>query len=764
VGTGNQAVLMVTTLLLIAVSLVAPTRSLVAAEADTPAISRQAQEILAGRCMVCHGCYDAPCQLKMEAYEGLERGASTARVYDGGRLVAAPTTRLFDDATTERQWRKLGFYPALQPEDPQESLIYRMLLLKQAHPLASEGALPKGFDFSLTREQQCPQPEDFNRFQSEYPLWGMPYGLPGLEKHEHEVLIDWLQQGSPAPVQAPLSVIERDAVAQWEAFLNGGDNKHKLMSRYLYEHLFLASLYLDNVPGPTWFRLVRSATPPGKPLQLISTRRPYDDPGRKKFYYRLQRMNVTPLRKTHMPYRLDQERMDWYRKLFLEPAYEVPSLPGYTSIDDTNPFHVYRNVPPRSRYEFLLEEAQFTIMNFVKGSVCRGRIALSVIEERFWVMFEDPDLIDPGNDQEALARESENLRLPQPKTGTVIDILSWRRYAKAQTRFLKAKSEYTAAQMERYGLTLDYSTIWDGDGRNPNAALTIFRHFDTASVVKGFVGDIPKTAWVIDYPLLERIHYLLAAGFDVFGSTAHQLESRLYMDFLRMEGEINFLIYMPRPERRRMAKYWYRDAPSGVTDYMDKADIAQIADTGIPFTSNDPKAEFLTTLRGQIHQAAAARYDYRDDDADLATLFERLETRLGAHNQFMPSVSFVNVVGEHTDHVYTIIRDSGYANIAQLFKEDERRLPEEDRLTVVRGFIGAYPNQFFQVNAGELAQFTAAIEALRSDADYDRLLEYYGVARNAPWFWRVSDKLHRMQHARGPIESGLFDYGRYQGY
>ena len=23
--------------------------------------------------------------------------------------------------------------------------------------------------------------------------------------------------------------------------------------------------------------------------------------------------------------------------------------------------------------------------------------------------------------------------------------------------------------------------------------------------MKGFVGDIPKTAWVIDYPLLERI-------------------------------------------------------------------------------------------------------------------------------------------------------------------------------------------------------------------------------------------------------------------
>ncbi len=64
-------------------------------------------------------------------------------------------------------------------------------------------------------------------------------------------------------------------------------------------------------------------------------------------------------------------------------------------------------------------------------------------------------------------------------------------------------------------LTLD--VVWDGDGYNQNAALTVFRHFDSASVVKGLVGPEPQTAWLIDYPILERIHYLLVAGFDVFG-------------------------------------------------------------------------------------------------------------------------------------------------------------------------------------------------------------------------------------------------------
>jgi Fatty acid cis/trans isomerase (CTI) len=36
--------------------------------------------------------------------------------------------------------------------------------------------------------------------------------------------------------------------------------------------------------------------------------------------------------------------------------------------------------------------------------------------------------------------------------------------------------------------------LWDGDGTNANAALTVFRHFDSATVVKGLVGRAPKSA------------------------------------------------------------------------------------------------------------------------------------------------------------------------------------------------------------------------------------------------------------------------------
>ena len=71
--------------------------------------------------------------------------------------------------------------------------------------------------------------------------------------------------------------------------------------------------------------------------------------------------------------------------------------------------------------------------------------------------------------------------------------------------------------------------------------LTVYRHFDSASVDKGLSGALPRTMWGIDYPLLERIYHALVAGFDVYGTLGYQLAVRLYMDGLRIEGESYFL-------------------------------------------------------------------------------------------------------------------------------------------------------------------------------------------------------------------------------
>ncbi len=723
-----------------------------------------ASEIVQHRCMVCHGCYDAPCQLKLEAQAGLERGASKDLVYNGGRLMEANMTRLFDDALSERGWRKKGFYPVVDKEQPEQGVMYRLLELKQAHPLPTDGPMPEGFDFSLARDQQCPKQDEFDSYAEDKPLWGMPYGLPGLNQEQHRTLTSWLDDGAPAPALATLSAAQQQLVTDWETFLNGDTPKQRLMARYVYEHLFLASLYLEAGEQPAWFRLVRSRTEPGKPLDLIATRRPYDDPGVKRVYYRLQRMPVQALAKTHMAYRFDQARMDWYRDLFLEPAYEVPSLPGYEREVASNPFKSFVDIPLPSRYRFLLEEARFTIMNFIKGPVCRGQIALNVIDDHFWVVFADPNRMNMDVDARFLSSEMDKMRLPTPATGTVIDLFSWARYAKAHEKYQRARSRFIRKRSQQ-GERLNLDSLWDGDGYNANASLTIFRHFDTASVEMGLLGAVPKTAWVIDYPLLERIHYLLVAGFDVYGAVSHQLESRLYMDFLRMEGEFNFLLFMPPEQRLPMWDYWYRDAPKGAREHFIGRSALASETTDIKYETDNPKAELLLALRERIHGAKAEKFDYRrPEDKDIAAQLAAIESRVGAHNSFMPDVSFVNVIGPRRDRFYTLISNSAHSNIAQLFREDKRRLPAEDSMSIVRGFIGAYPNYFFQVEVKELPQFASDIAALGSADDYRKFRARYGVARNASWFWRFADKAHARYQWLDPVEFGLFDLNRYDGY
>lgn len=724
-----------------------------------------ADDILQYRCMVCHGCYDAPCQLKMEAHRGIVRGASKELVYDGTRLRTAGLTRLFDDAQTAQEWRDKGFYPVTDEKQAERGVMYRMLELKQAHPLPSDGLVPEGFDFSLYRDQQCPKQDEFDGFARDYPLWGMPYGFPGLNTTEHKTLTNWLESGSQQPQLSPLSPLQQQTVDNWETFLNGDSLQVRLMSRYLYEHLFLANLYLESSSDPQWFRLVRSKTPPGTDIELVVTRRPYDDPGIDRVFYRVQRMPVVALAKTHMPYRFDATRMDWYRQLFLEEDAEIKALPGYEPEIASNPFKSFVDIPVQSRYRFLLEEAQFSIMNFIKGPVCRGQIALSVIDDHFWVMFANPDLIDPVDYAQFLAREMDNLRMPKPKTGTVIDLFSWRSYAKSHEKYQKARSRYLRKMLDQ-GKQLNLDSIWDGDGRNDNAALTIFRHFDTASVVRGFVGDTPKTAWVIDYPLLERIHYLLAAGFDVYGAVSHQLESRLFMDFLRLEGEFNFLLFMPADKRLDIHNYWYRGADSKrMRDHFLKRNALAERANSLSYKTDDPKTEFLQWMGQRVHGADAERYDYDNSNTDAAhrKALTKLEKNYGAHNSYLPNVSFINVLSDKSDEVYTLLLNAAHSNIAQLFKEEERRLPQEDSVTVARGFIGAYPNYFFQVNESELDQFVADIAQLKSELDVAVLKERYGVRRNVPWFWRLSDKLHARYREQDPIEYGLFDYNRYSG-
>lgn len=729
------------------------------------------QPIFERRCAACHGCYDAPCQLNLTAYEGIARGANKNPVYNAMRVFTAEPTRLFDDARSVEAWRNKGFFPILNEETPatenarRAAVLARMLSLKRQHPLPPQPLLSDTFDLALNRRQQCPTDSQFNAFAAKYPLWGMPYGLPGVTDDEHQTLIRWIEQGAPYREPDPIPSLFHAQVAAWETFLNHDSPKHRLMSRYLYEHLHLVHLYFNDMPDRQWFRLVRSRSAPGLPIDLIATRRPYDDPAVPRVYYRLEPVRSSLLAKTHIPYALSPARLQRFTELFIDAPYNVHTLPSYNAAEASNPFVAFRDLPVRSRYRFLLDDALVFVMQFIKGPVCRGPVALDVIEERFWVFFVNPDSAILDKNEEFLAQNSQHLYLPTAEGVTPLGLISWWKYSRMQRDFLMAKQAYLEnLQVQHEGPTLSF--IWNGTGQNRNAALTVFRHADSASVVQGLVGEEPKTAWLVSYDLFERIYYLLVAGFDVYGFQGHQLDTRLYMDFLRMEGESNFLLMLPAKERERERDFWYRDAHQSVKDYVYGRHISVEQESGIPYQTNQPKRELFKLLRQRLGGALNQTYDIEGEPDDtLRTQLRALAAIRGAALRWMPEMAVLTVTegtsgAIQADRVYTLLHDNGFSNIASLFNKESRRLPHEDALTVALDVIGSYPNAFYRVSRQALPEFITAVAGLTSEADYRRLTDRFAVRRTSPDFWTHSDALHKAFRQIHPLEAGQLDYNR----
>lgn len=729
---------------------------------------RDVKPITDSRCAVCHGCFDAPCQLQMGSYEGITRGASKEKIYDELRLSMMTPTRLFTDAQDNKQWRLKGFVPVLNERhaDPvtnrEASVMANMLQLKKQHLFPKAGLLPaERYDFDLYREQSCPALEEFADFAKEHPEWGMPYGLPPLTNKEQQTLVRWLEAGAPVEAAQPLAKSQLDKAQQWETFLNDDGLKARLMSRYIYEHWFLAHLYFDELPEHDFFELVRSKTPPGQAIQLINSRRPFADPQVARVYYRLRPVRGTLLAKTHMPYALNDARMQRIKTWFLDAPYEVTHLPSYQPEVATNPFIAFEQIPVRSRYRLMLDEAQFTVMGFIKGPVCRGQVAINVINDYFWIGFVHPD--NPVQESQAfLATALKQANLPISDQ-SLTSLLKWQSYADQEANYLRAKSLLLNKMLVGQNQP-NLSLLWDGDGNNQNAALTVFRNFDNASIVQGLVGEQPQTAMIIGYPLLERIHYLLVAGFDVFGTTAHQLQARLYMDFLRMEGEQNVLAFLPMSMRETLQSKWYRNAPDAVFEHLHASQRLYFQNTGILYKTQEPWPEFTSLWKQHLKPVLDNRYELTQ--AEFPEAFARLKQLAGLKGKavsYLPETVFITIKDtQQQAHQFTLLRNSAHSNVSELFKEEDRRLLDEDTLTLVPGFLGAYPNAFYRLGIHQLPAFIETVKNLNSKVAYTDLTARFAVRRTNPQFWAHTDTLHAAYRKEFPIEAGLFDLNRFE--
>lgn len=736
--------------------------------------------LLDKRCTVCHSCYNSPCQLKLDSFEGADRGATKRAVYNAARLKPMEPTRLFTDARTTAEWRKKEFFSVTESTvsgGSNDSLMIQILSHKMKNPKSEGEYRPEAEDLTCSEDR-----EELGGYLEKHPNRGMPFGFPPLRQEEFELIAGWLAQGANGPdaarqqeLESPLAE-DAAAIRQWEEFLNKDDAKHAITARYLYEHLFLAHLTFGTSTSE-FYELVRSRTAPGEPLDLISSVRPYDDPGVARVYYRFRKIYSTIVHKTHMVVAFDDAMLRRVNELFIAPEWlQPPHQVGYDPQMSANPFVAFEQIPPRSRYQFLLDHAHYMIKTFIHGPVCKGQIALNVIDDHFWVMFLDPDHDLSVNYPGFLKLYSDKLRMPTEQ-GSDLRLFSalTDEHRKAAVEFYRLRQDYYTAH--NYA-GLDYDAIWKGNRATDAPLLTIYRHFDSASVHKGALGNLPKSLWVIDYPLLERIYYALVAGFDIYGNAGHQLAIRLYMDGLRVEGESYFLDFLPPEKRQQLMQSWYLGIDLEKMNYYPSVLPAKI-----PFATSDPKREFVEHIvdhrllpeaaiafdkvnylrAGEEYPHVPDRYATKDDYLRAFRALSRPGTPFASLvNDYNANLAYLRVrLKDGTDVAGSLVVNRWHDNVAFLIKEDGRLDPSKDSIDFIPGLIGSYPNYFFDVREEDLPDFLDLLAHFeKSVGDRDRLARY-GINRADDRFWDTYDWFQQRFLHDEPVQGGLFDLNRY---
>jgi len=743
---------------------------------------QEVKPILDKRCVSCHSCYNSPCQAKYSSFEGVDRGASKTLVYDATRLSAIDPTRLFVDAKNTEEWREKGFYSLTQNTESNtssnDSIMIHLLHDKKMNPDVIGEYDPEHDDLTCPKDKQ-----ELANYLDEKPNHGMPYGFPALTGKEYNTLVQWLQQGAKGPsiseqkkLTTPSSVAANE-IKKWEGFLNNSDIKHQMSARYIYEHYYLAHLNFSSAPNE-FYTLVRSKTKAPQDIDLVTTLRPFDDPEVKRVYYRFKRIHSTIVHKTHMVVDLDDKRLNRYKKLFISPKWEQkPHLMDYDVKTSANPFLAFAQIPVKSRYQFLLDNAHYTIMTFIRGPVCRGQMALNVIHDHFWVMFKDPEYDFAVQHPEFLLAQADNLTLPIEKVNKkILQVFSNTYRNKYMKYYIEKQKMYDKWFPEGNGV----ESIWKGNSPKDAPLLTVYRHYDSASVLRGVVGKEPRTMWVIDYAQLERIYYTLVAGYDVYGNVSHQTNVRRYMDYLRGEGEENFLMYMPREKRLEMFKSWY--IGDSKVESLTHSVMGEQG-TKIAYKTNDPKKEFIEkVVNAHILKSTKISFDtvnyFKANQVipDMPKKFKNEKDLLqGARSLTAPGTGFISHVTDRglntillkvemkdgTHKVYTIVVNRWHDNVNSLFGEEGSLDPSKDTLDIVPGSVGSYPNVFAVVAYKDITDFMDLLKNAEKNEKYIKKFKKYFVSRSDDTFWETYDWFQSRFNQVDAKGAGLYDLNRY---
>jgi len=843
------------------------------------------QPIFSKRCVTCHGCYETPCQLDLQSYQGVRRGYNPTPIYNIQRMESMPVTQM-NEVYSLSKWRDLGFFPVVANDDELDStdqvshwdsslvntFIAKGFQYNQPGFLLTDKVEKLYDDVKGSNKTQCTatQAQFQKHFPEENNPWqvvttedyfqntsvdgissgaGMPFALPALTPQEMTILNTWMRNGAKGPSEKAMKQLQTPnnpaVIDRWEHFFNTDSAQGRQAARYIYEHTYTAYLHFEENPGE-YFRIVRTAKMDDNSEGEIITHFPYQLPQEiTQFSYRLKKVTDAIVQKKMIVWRVNDKRLARLKALFLGkwPMQPVPE-PQYES---SNPFAYFAAIPAKIRARFLLENSEVVIGAMVQGAICIGSGATYAIKDHFWVWFLDPDsdisVINPKlglsswdilntgrwslDEQQMTDKKYTGIfsHLWNQVQGLEFNVKAvkeateyYQRTSKDDRLYLKAY-EYQLRlwlnQQKRKGLKA--ADIWDGrgdsaygEGVNPNAWLSITRHERSTTVQRGPEGGAPGSVWVLSFSNFERIYYNLVANYLPSGNLAMKIGSFRIMTYTRLEAEdlaISFLPIKARQAiRRRYAKgigwiarklffpLWSLkslDSEEGElpprmagTEGLDalyakreQENLAQgmsqtetedvAAEVSVTYLIDAAKQRLQPVSQMNYNPDAVSKKQKAWEDKFQTTLMHKTQSEDGVrYPEYFPSISYLKI--NHTQGepwLYTIIADKAYKYHGIVGTESLTREPTEDKLTLYRGFVGAYPNVFLEINENQSSSFISDIEKIQEKFDWPYFVGKYGISRNSADFWPFFDWIHEWKAKSHPgvepVMQGIVDVGQY---
>jgi hypothetical protein len=195
--------------------------------------------------------------------------------------------------------------------------------------------------------------------------------------------------------------------------------------------------------------------------------------------------------------------------------------------------------------------------------------------------------------------------------------------------------------------------------------------------------------------------------------------------------------------------------------YISNPGFEKEVEPSINYKTENHKMELFQLIATRLGGALSQRRSLNKlQDTSLVTALKKLSNFQGEKTKLLPEVSYVEIAGAGQSDFITMMRNNAHLNITSMFGEATVLSPEENTLSVVPGFVGAYPNVFMKVAREDIDDFVSRVTSLQTNEDYTTLLDDFGIRRTNKEFWQHSDKVHQALQADNAIEYGLLDFNR----